>query len=186
MHLIWQRSYLNHVFEKMGLAYAPRPLPSSEASRAVREKQKAKVSKKSAAKKAKTGPVQATPSKAVPPPSMMGPLRKVNVVKVVRLRAKPGPQSTSEIELALVKSVGVSKKICLLDVPASSHGVHDEGPAMVHGGEHATHVVSFDNLGHDSSPGVRKTPSTKRTREKHPAPPPSLSSWFLHCICALF
>jgi hypothetical protein len=49
--------HLNCVFEQMGLAYAPHPLPSSDASHAVREKQKAEVPKKPTVKKAKTGPV---------------------------------------------------------------------------------------------------------------------------------
>jgi hypothetical protein len=81
----------------------------------------------------------------------------------------------SKIELVLVKPVGVSKFFCLLDVPTSSHGLRDEGPATVYGGEHAAHVMAFDNLGDDSLLDVRKTPSPKRTGEKHPAPPPSIS-----------
>jgi hypothetical protein len=38
--------HLNRVFQQMGLAYALHPLLGSETSQAVREKQKAKVSKK--------------------------------------------------------------------------------------------------------------------------------------------
>jgi hypothetical protein len=107
-------------------------------------------------------------------------------VKVVDLRAKPEPQGMSETELALMRPVGVSKFFCLLDVPASSHGVHAEGPTVAYGGEHAARVMAFDNLGDDSSPDVCKTLSPARTREKCPAPPPSLSGCFLHCIFALF
>jgi hypothetical protein len=110
----------------------------------------------------KTGPVRATPSKAVPPPSKIGPPRKISIVKVVHLRAKPEPQDTSEIELALVKLIGVSKKICLLDVPASSHEVRNKGPTTAYGGECIAHVVAFDNLGDDSSPDVRKTPLSQK------------------------
>jgi hypothetical protein len=95
----------------MGLAYAPRLLPSGEASQTVREKRNAEVSKKPAAKEVKTSLVGATTSQVVPPPSKTGPPRKISVVKVVHPRAKPGPQGTSEIELALAKPVGVSKKI---------------------------------------------------------------------------
>jgi hypothetical protein len=116
----------------------------------------------------------------------MGPPRKISVVKVVRPRANLGPQGMSEIQLALVKPVGVSKKNCLLDVLTSSHGVHDKGPTAAYGGERTARLVAFYNLGDDSSPDVRKTPSPKRTGEKHPTPPPSLSGWFLRCIFTLF
>jgi hypothetical protein len=56
--------------------------------------------------------------------------------------------------------------------------VHDKGPAA--------HVMAFENLSDDSSPDVPKTLSPKRTGEKRPTPPPSLSGWFLRCIFALF
>jgi hypothetical protein len=49
--------HLNRVFEKMGVVYAPHPLPGSEASQAAKDKRKAEVSKKSIAKKAKTSTV---------------------------------------------------------------------------------------------------------------------------------
>jgi hypothetical protein len=133
------------------------------------------VSKKPAVKRVKTGPSRATPFKTALPPSKMGPPKKISIVKVVQPRAKPGLQVMSEIELALTKLVGVSKIFCLLDLLASSHGLHDEGPAMAYGGERAAHVMAFNNLGDDSSPDVRNTPSPKRTREKRPAPPPSIS-----------
>jgi hypothetical protein len=43
-----------------------------------------------------------TPSKATPP-------KKTSVLKVVGPKAKPGPRGTSEIELALMKLIGVYK-----------------------------------------------------------------------------
>jgi hypothetical protein len=92
-----------------------RLLPSSEASQAARDKQKAEMSMKPAAKRAKTGTSRATPSKIVPPPSKMalplsktGPSRKIGVVKVVRPRVKTRSEGTSKIELALAKPDGVS------------------------------------------------------------------------------
>jgi hypothetical protein len=94
---------LNRVFEQMGLAYAPRWLPKIEAFQTAKEKRKAEVSKNHIAKKAKTTASRAALSKMVPP-------RKIGVVKMVWLRIKIGPQGTSEIEWALTKPVGVSKK----------------------------------------------------------------------------
>jgi hypothetical protein len=96
--------HLNRVFEQMLLAYTLWRLPKTEAFQAAREKRKAEVSKKPIAKKAKTFVSRATSSKAVPS-------RKIGVVKMVWPRVKLRPQGTSEIELALVKPVGVSKKL---------------------------------------------------------------------------
>jgi hypothetical protein len=45
-------------------------------------------------------------------------------------KTKPGPQGTSEIELAPAKPVGVSKKFCLLDVTAQSHSPPAEAAVM--------------------------------------------------------
>jgi hypothetical protein len=90
----------------------------------------------------------------------------------------PGPQGTSEIELALVRLVGVSKMICLLDVAALSHGVHAMGLSMTHV-EHAARVLALDNLGDDSLPDVCETISPKRVGGKHASPLPSTSSVFL-------
>jgi hypothetical protein len=42
--------------------------------------------------------------------------KKVSMVKIVRPKPTPGPTGTSEIELALAKPPGVSKKFCFLDV----------------------------------------------------------------------
>jgi hypothetical protein len=98
-------SHLNHVFEQMVVAYAPCPFPGSKASQATRDKQKAEVSKKPTAKRAKTGMSRATPSKmapplsrGAPPSSKTTPLKKIGAVKVVCPRVKSGPQGTSEIE----------------------------------------------------------------------------------------
>jgi hypothetical protein len=126
--------HLNRVFEQKGVAYAPRPLPGSEASQVVRDKRKAEVSKKPAVKKAKTSIGCAAPSKMVPAPSRgvppppkmapssskAGPSKKMTVLKVVHPRVKTGPQGMSEIKLALAKPVGMPKKFCLLDVIAPS------------------------------------------------------------------
>jgi hypothetical protein len=61
--------HLNHILDQMGVAYGPRLLPVSEASRAVRDKQNAEVSKKLAVKKAKISIGSVAPSKTVPVPS---------------------------------------------------------------------------------------------------------------------
>jgi hypothetical protein len=57
---------MNHVFEQMGLAYAPRSLLRTKAFHAAREKHKAKVSKKPIDKKAKTTVSRAALPKMVP------------------------------------------------------------------------------------------------------------------------
>jgi hypothetical protein len=90
----------------------------------------------------------------------------MSVLKVVHPRVRTGPRGMSEIELALVKLVGVSKKFCLLDVVAPSHGIHGAGLTIAHAGERATRVPAFDNLDDDSSPDVHKTHSPKKVGEK--------------------
>jgi hypothetical protein len=114
----------------------------------------------------------------VPPLSKLGPARKIGIVKIPRPKAMPRPQGTSEIELALVRLVGVSKMICLLDVAALSHGVHAMGLSMTHV-EHAARVLAFDNLGDDSLPDVCETISPKRVGGKRASPLPLTSSVFL-------
>jgi hypothetical protein len=104
-----------------------------------------------------------------------GPAKKISILEIARLKAKPRPRGTSETELALAKPVGVSKKFHLLDVVASSHELHAMGITTTR----TTQVPAFDNLGDDSSPDVRKTPSPAKTVEKHASPPPSVSSKFL-------
>jgi hypothetical protein len=50
---IMNASHLNCILEQMRVPYSTRPLPGSETSQAAKKKQKAKVSRKPAAKKAK-------------------------------------------------------------------------------------------------------------------------------------
>jgi hypothetical protein len=103
-----------------------------------------------------------------PPPFKLGPSRKISIVKIAQPKAKPGPQGTSKIELALVKPIGVSKKFCLLDVAALSYRLHVGGLAV-----------------NDSSLDVHETPSPKNTGEKCASPPPSSSGEFLCFAFAL-
>jgi hypothetical protein len=152
----------------MGLAYGPRSFPKTKAFQAVREKHKAEVSKKLIAKTAKTAMSQVTPSKAVPP-------RKIGIVKMVWPRVKLRPQGTSEIELALIMLVVVSKKTCLLDAPSSSHGRHDDGLAATKADEHVAHVAAFNNMGDDSSPNIRVAPLPQEIQEERLPPPPLMS-----------
>jgi hypothetical protein len=70
-------------------------------------------------------------------------------------------RGTSEIELALAKPIGVSKKFHLRDNYSVSR------------------VRAFDYLGDDSSSDVRKTPSPERATEKCVSPPPLASGEFL-------
>jgi hypothetical protein len=111
----------------------------------------------------------ATPYKTVSTPPKMGSPKKIGIVMIVKPRARTGPQGTSEIELAPVMPVRVSKKFCPLDVAASSHGLH-AGLTMTHV-ERTSRVPTFDNLSDDSSPDVRKTPSPRRVHEKCASPP---------------
>jgi hypothetical protein len=134
------------------------------------------VSKKPTVKRVKSGLSRAAPSKMEPPPSKAGPAKKISILKIAQVKAKPRPQGTSEIELALVRHVGISKKFCLLDVAASSQGLHAEGITITY----AARVPAFNNLGDDSTRDVRKTPSPVRTVERHASPPPSVSGKFLH------
>jgi hypothetical protein len=110
----------------------------------------------------------------VPLPPKVGPVKKVCVLKISLPKAKPGPRCTSEIELALVKPIGVSKKFCLLDVVASSHA-HAVGTTVTH----TAQVPAFNNLGDDLSPDVCKTPSLEWTTEKRVSPSPSVSGELL-------
>jgi hypothetical protein len=113
--------------------------------------------------------------KMAPSPSRVGPLKKMSILKVVRLKVKTGLQGMSKIELTVAKLVGMSKKICLLDVMASSHGVCCAGLTAARAGERAARVVAFDNLGNESSPNAHQTPSLKRAAEKCAAPLSSMS-----------
>jgi outer membrane PBP1 activator LpoA protein len=75
----------------MGVPYAARPLPIFEASHEAIKKWKAEVSKNPAAKKVKSGPNRATPSKMAPPLPKTGPAKKIGVLKITRPKAQPGP-----------------------------------------------------------------------------------------------
>jgi hypothetical protein len=140
-------------------------------------KGKGEISKKPVAKKAKVVPGWTPSSKTVSCPSITRLSRKMGIVKIARPKAKPRPQGTFEIEWALVKLVGVSKKFCLLDVAAPSRRPLTGG-ATVTRIERAARVVAFKNFGDDSSPNVRKTPSPKRIAKRHASPLPSMSDEF--------
>jgi hypothetical protein len=93
--------HLNWILEQMGMSYTPRPLSGSKASQAAIKKQKAEVSKKPTVKRVKVDSGRATPSKTAPPsPPKMGPTKKISILMIAQLKAKPGPRGTSEIELA--------------------------------------------------------------------------------------
>jgi hypothetical protein len=61
-----------------------------------------------------------------------------------------------------VKPVWLSKKIHLLDVAALPHDPHALSASVVR----AARVLVFDNLGGDSSPDTRATPSLEGSIEK--------------------
>jgi hypothetical protein len=80
---------------------------------------------------------------------------------------------------------GVSKKFCLLDLPAPSHGHHNEGRSMTHMSKCSTRVVAFNNLGEDLSLEVRKTSSPTRARGKRPVPPSTSGQFFCYGFALL-
>jgi hypothetical protein len=145
------------------------------------KKRKAKVSKRPTAKKAKAGLSRAMPSKAVPLLPKLGLAKKIGFLKIARPKAKPRPSCTSEIELALAKPIGVSKKFCLLDAAGPSHGPHMTGVVRTH----AAQVPAFDNLGDDSLLDVRRTPLLVWMIERLASLPPSVSGEFL-CFTRAF
>jgi hypothetical protein len=147
----------------MGVPYTPGPLPGTEASQAVTRKQKANMSKKTAAKK----PRVAQTSKATPVKTIV----KKSVVKVIPTKAKPRPKDTSKIELILVKPIGVSKKFCLSYALGPSQRWCDEGHQSVGTVvERAPCIISFDKLGNDSSSDVGDASPPKRMVDA-PLPP---------------
>jgi hypothetical protein len=91
------------------------------------------------------------------------PMKKISILKLVQPKAKLGLQGTSEIELVFVKLIGVSKKLCLLDLPGSSHGPRDKDHVVTKVDERAACVMAFDNLGDDSSLDIRGSPSLRVT-----------------------
>jgi hypothetical protein len=89
-------------------------------------------------------------------PNEGGPTKKIIVVKVIRLKPGPRLRGTSEIELALVKPIGVSKKFCFSNMPSSTQGWHDKGGHVVQAvGEPVARVIKFTSLD-DSSSDVRE------------------------------
>jgi hypothetical protein len=149
------------------------------------------VSKKLAAKKVKVGLSKTLLSRS--PTPLPKPGLATNATKMARLKAKPGIQSTSEIELTLVKPIVVFKFFCLLVVAALPHAPLASSTTVVHAGR----VPTFDNLGGDSSPDTRATPSPegriekcassrKRMTKEHVFMPPSISYEFLGCACTLW
>jgi hypothetical protein len=129
----------------MGVSYAPHPFLALKPHRQLSRNGKLGVLKKPDMKKAKVRLGQATSSKTMPAPPKSGRAKKVSVLKITRPKAKLGPRGMSEIELALAKPVGISKKFCLLDVEASSHGLCNTGATMTH----TACVPAFDNLDDD-------------------------------------
>jgi hypothetical protein len=115
-------------------------------------------------------------------PPRMSPVSKVVVLKIARSKVKPGLRGTLEIEFALARPIGVSKKFHLLDVAASSHELHAVGTIMTR----TARVLAFDNLDDDSSSDVCKTPSSGKTIEKRVSTPHSVSGEFLHFSFMIF
>jgi hypothetical protein len=109
-------------------------------------------------------------SKVVPPPPKLRLAKKIGVLKIAHLKAKPGLRGKSEIELAVMKHVGVSKIFCLLDAAGSSHRPHAMGILATR----AARVPTFDNLGDNSSLDVCQTPSPIRMIERLASLPPSV------------
>jgi hypothetical protein len=150
------------------------------------------VSKKLAAKKVKPGPSKTPSSKSTAPPPKSGHVAKVGVVKISRPKAKPGLRGTSEIELALMKPTGVSKKYRLLDVAALPHAPRTTCATTIR----TAQVPTFYNLSYNLSLDTRAAPlpgrriekhasSPKRTIEERAFPPPSVFGEFLPCMFAL-
>jgi hypothetical protein len=154
---------LNPMFEQMGIPYAPRLLPGTEASQT--QKCKADMSKKAPAKKPKVAQF----GKAMPTKTIV----KRSIVKVIRLKAKPGPKGMSEIELIMAKPIRVSNFFCLSDVHDSSQSRCDEGHRTVETVvERAPRVILFDNLEDDSSSDIHEASPPKRVADVLPPPPP--------------
>jgi hypothetical protein len=96
-------------------------------------------------------------------PNEGGPAKKIIVVKVIWLKPGPRLRGTSEIELALVNPIGVSKKFCFSNMPSSTQGWHDEGGHAVQAvGEPVARVIKFTSLD-DSSSDVRELSPPRKT-----------------------
>jgi hypothetical protein len=97
--------------------------------------------------------------------------KKVGMVKIIRLKLKPGSRSMPKIELAPANPIGVSKKFCFWNVPSSSMGQCNGGGSttqmpgglvMKTTGEHGAYVLKFAIFG-DSSPDTGRPSPPKRT-----------------------
>jgi hypothetical protein len=87
---------LNWVLEHMGVPYAPCPLLGTDAFVVATKTRKINTSRKMATKKVKVALAK------------MAPAKEISVVKVIRSKSRPRPRGTSEIELTLLKPIGVS------------------------------------------------------------------------------
>jgi hypothetical protein len=95
------------------------------------------------------------------------------IVKVIQPKSKPDPRDTSEIELILATPIEVSKKFCLSDLPASSQIRRDKGHHAVQTiGEQAPCMITFNNLGDDSSSDVHEASPPLKVADALPPPPP--------------
>jgi hypothetical protein len=82
---------------------------------------------------------------------------------VIHPKAKLGPKGMSEIELILAKLIRVSKIFCFSDVLGSSQSQCDEGQCKIETiVERSPRVITFDNLGDDSSPDIHEASPPKR------------------------
>jgi hypothetical protein len=154
--------HLNQIFEQMGVPYAPCPLSGTDAFAVAKKKRKVDTSKKTVAKKVKLALEKVAPVKAAP-------TKKISIVRVIRPKAKPMPRGTSKVELVLAKLIGVSKKLCFLDMPSCSQSRRDEGNRTVQMvSERASRMISFDNLDNSSPDAQEASPPGKTTNVSPP------------------
>jgi hypothetical protein len=79
------------------------------------------------------------------------------------------PRGTSKVELVLAKLIGVSKKLCFLDMPSCSQSRRDEGNRTVQMvSERASRMISFDNLDNSSPDAQEASPPGKTTNVSPP------------------
>jgi hypothetical protein len=126
----------------MGCRMLPAPFLAPKPHSQLLRKRKIEVSKRPVTKKVKAGLSRAMPSKEVSPPPKSGPAKKIGILKITHPKPKPGLHGMSEIELPLVKPIGVSKKF---------HGSHSTCDATTR----AAWVPAFDNLRDDSLSDIR-------------------------------
>jgi hypothetical protein len=78
--------HLNWVFELIGVSYAPRPFPGTEAFATATKKHKAGMSKK-----VKVASIKTVLAKTSSP-------KKTSTIKIIRPKPKPGPRGMFEID----------------------------------------------------------------------------------------